>query len=156
MKLSKLFTKTTRENPKDELSVNAQLLERGGFIYKNSAGIYTFLPLGWRVLQKIAGIIREEMNKIGGQEMFMPALIGKKYLDATGRWDVNIGFKTHSNVIANEALEKENFVLGWSHEDLLTELVSHYTSSYKDLPFAAYQIQTTIRNEPRAKSGRLR
>src|SRR3989344_2859565 len=93
MRLSKFFTKTTKENPKDETSVNAQLLERGGFVHKNSAGIYTFLPLGWRVMQKIAGIIREEINKIGGVEMFMPALVDKKYLDATGRWDVGIGFE---------------------------------------------------------------
>src|SRR3989344_3757756 len=102
MKLSQLFTKTTRENPKDETSVNAQLLERGGFIYKNSAGIYTFLPLGWRVMQKIAGVIREEMNKIGGVEMFMPALVEKKYLDATGRWDVEIGFKTSDQKSTND------------------------------------------------------
>ncbi|MDO8743469.1 MAG: hypothetical protein Q7J30_02895, partial [Candidatus Azambacteria bacterium] len=73
MRQSQLFGQTLRENPKDEASVNAQLLERGGFVYKNSAGVYSYLPLGWRVLQKIAGIIREEMNAIGGQEMFMPA-----------------------------------------------------------------------------------
>ncbi len=151
MRLSQLFTKTTREDPKDEASVNAQLLERGGFVYKNSAGIYTFLPLGWRVMQKIATIIREEMNKIGGQEMFMPALVEKKYWDATGRWDVEVGFEARG-----KGEESANFVLGWSHEDLLTELVSHYISSYKDLPFAPYQIQTKFRNEPRAKSGLLR
>ena len=151
MKLSQLFTKTTRENPKDETSVNAQLLERGGFIYKNSAGIYTFLPLGWRVMQKIAAIIREEMAKIGGIEMFMPALVEKKYWDATGRWDVEIGFEARG-----KEDEKANFILGWSHEDILTAIVSRYVSSYKDLPFAAYQIQTKFRNEPRAKSGLLR
>ena len=151
MYLSKLFTKTTRENPSDETSVNAQLLERGGFVYKNSSGVYTFLPLGWRVMQKIATIIREEVSKIGGQEMFMPALVEKKYWDATGRWDVEIGYR-----LQGTGDREENFVLGWSHEDLLTELVSHYVSSYKDLPFAAYQIQTKFRNEPRAKSGLLR
>src|SRR3989338_467251 len=151
MKLSQLFTKTTRENPKDETSVNAQLLERGGFIYKNSAGIYTFLPLGWRVMQKIAAIIREEMAKIGGIEMFMPALVEKKYWDATGRWDVEIGFEARG-----KEDEKANFILGWSHEDILTAIVSRYVSSNKDLKFAAYQIQTKFRNEPRAKSGLLR
>lgn len=159
MRLSQLFTKTTRENPKDETSINARLLERGGFIYKNSAGIYTFLPLGWRVVQKIAGIIREEMTKIGGAEMFMPALVEKKYLDATGRWDVPVGFKTGSQHLEtnNQKLETNNqFVLGWTHEEVLTAIASHYVSSYKDLPFAAYQIQTKFRNEPRAKSGLLR
>ena len=124
MRQSQLFTKTSKENPKDEISINSQLLERGGFVYKNSAGIYTFLPLGWKVLGRIAGIIREEINKIGGQELFMPALVEKKYLDATGRWSVDIGFKVN-----------DNFVLGWTHEEVLTEIVSKYISSYKDLSF---------------------
>ncbi len=151
MKLSKLFTKTARENPKDEISINAQLLERGGFIYKNSAGVYTFLPLGWRVIEKIARIIREEMSKIGGVEMLMPALVEKKYLDATKRWDVEIGFEARG-----KEEKKAGFVLGWTHEEVLTEIASKFVSSYKDLPFAAYQIQTKFRNEPRAKSGLLR
>lgn len=143
---SQLFTKTLKSVSKDEQSTNAKLLERGGFIYKNSAGIYTYLPLGYLVLNKIANIIREEMNAIGGQQMFMPALVEKKYLDDTKRWDVNVGFK----------LEEGNFVLGWTHEEVLTEIVTKYVSSYKDLPFYAYQIQTKFRNEPRAKSGLLR
>ncbi len=151
MKLSRLFTKTTRENPKDEVSINAQLLERGGFIYKNSAGIYSYLPLGWRVMQKIANIIREEMNTVDGQEMFMPALVEKKYWDATKRWDVEIGFE-----VRGKEEDKANFILGWSHEDILTAITTRYVSSYKDLPFVAYQIQTKFRNEPRAKSGLLR
>ncbi len=160
MRLSQLFTRTTKENPKDETSINAQLLERGSFIYKNSAGIYTFLPLGWRVIQKIAGIIREEMNKIGGQEMFMPALVEKKYLNTTGRWDVEIGFKTDYDwfgTVSGEPAEfLPNFVLGWTHEEIASEIMSRYVSSYKDLPFSTYQIQTKFRNEPRAKSGLLR
>ncbi len=151
MRLSKLFTKTLRENPKDEAAVNAQLLERGGFIYKNSAGVYTFLPLGWRVIQKISNIIREEMNKIGGVEMFMPALVEKKYLDATSRWDVGVGFEAKG-----KQEEKAGFVLGWTHEEVITAVASRYINSYKDLPFSAYQIQTKFRNEPRAKSGLLR
>ncbi len=151
MRITNFFTKTTRENPKDETSINAQFLERGGFIYKNSAGIYTFLPLGWRVMQKIAGIIREEMNKISGLEMFMPALVEKKYLSATGRWDVGIGFEA-----VGKAEKEANFVLGWTHEEVLTAIASRFISSYKDLPFAAYQIQTKFRNEPRAKFGLIR
>ena len=80
MKLSQLFTKTLREAPADEEAINAKLLIRGGFVFKNSAGVYSFLPLGWRVLNKVADIIRGEMNAIGGQELFMPALIEKKYM----------------------------------------------------------------------------
>ncbi|MFH0712571.1 MAG: aminoacyl--tRNA ligase-related protein [Candidatus Jorgensenbacteria bacterium] len=151
MRQSELFTKTLKEAPKDEVSVNAKLLTRGGFVYKNSAGVYTYLPLGWRVIQKIAGIIREEMNLIGGKELFMPAMVEKKYWDKSGRWDVEVGFE------AKGKKEKDsNFVLGWSHEEVLTEIASKYISSYEDLPFYAYQIQTKFRNEPRAKSGLLR
>ncbi|OGD24590.1 hypothetical protein A2819_01480 [Candidatus Azambacteria bacterium RIFCSPHIGHO2_01_FULL_40_24] len=151
MRQSQLFGKTLREAPKDEISVNAKLLERGGFIYKNSAGIYSYLPLGWRVLSKIANIIREEINAIGGQEMFMPALVEKKYLDATGRWDVEIGFEARG-----KKEKSAGFILGWTHEEILTAIASKYINSYKDLPVAAYQIQTKFRNEPRAKSGLLR
>ena len=151
MKLSKLFTKTLREAPKDEESINAKLLIRGGFIFKNSAGIYTFLPLGWRVIEKLARIVREEINTIGGEELFMPALVEKKYWEATGRWDVEIGFEAKGKKEKNSA-----FVLGWSHEDILTSMAAKFISSYKDLPRAVYQIQTKFRNESRAKSGLLR
>ena len=151
MKLSQLFTKTEKEVPKDEASVNAQLLERGGFVYKNNSGIYSYLPLGWRVIGKIAGIIREEMNGISGQEVFMPALVDKRYMDSTGRWEVEVAFEAKGKK-ENEA----RFTLGWTHEEVITEIASKYISSYKDLPFAAYQIQTKFRNEPRAKSGLLR
>jgi len=151
MRQSQLFGQTLRENPKDETSINAQLLERGGFVYKNSAGIYSYLPLGWRVLEKIANIIREEINAIGGQEMLMPALVEKKYLDATNRWDVPIGFEAKGK---NE--KTAGFVMGWTHEEVLTAIAKKYINSYKDLPFAAYQIQTKFRNEARAKSGLLR
>lgn len=153
MKLSQLFTKTLREAPADEEAINAKLLVRGGFVFKNSAGIYSFLPLGWRVLTKIANIIREEMNTIGGQELFMPALIEKKYMEPTGRWDIDVGFYCSSR---SPASGKEDFVLGWSHEEVLTAVASKFISSYKDLPFSVYQIQTKFRHEARAKSGLLR
>lgn len=148
---SRLFTKVERTFPKDEEAVNARFLERAGFIYKNSAGVYSYLPLGWRVIQKLAAIIREEMNAIGGQEMFMPALHDKRYLSATGRWDVDVVFK-----VLDGKNPKPLFSLSWTHEELITELASKYVHSYKDLPFSAYQIQTKFRNEPRAKSGLLR
>lgn len=151
---SKLFTKVERSSPKDEVALSAQFLERGGFVFKNSAGIYSYLPLGWRVLQKIARIIREEMNAIGGQELFMPALVEKKYMEPTGRWDLDVGYKTCQG--SGVKRQETGFVLGWSHEEVLTAIAAKFVSSYKDLPFSAYQIQTKFRHEARAKSGLLR
>lgn len=151
MKFSQLFTKTIKEAPADEVAKNARLLIRGGFIFKNSAGVYSFLPLGWRVMGKIIKIIREEMDAIGGQEMFMPAMVEKKYLEATDRWNLDVGFD-----IVTKKNSEAGFALGWTHEEVLSSIASKYVSSYKDLPFSAYQIQTKFRNEARAKSGLLR
>jgi len=151
MRQSKLFTKTMKAVSAEETAVNAQLLQRGGFSYKNSAGVYTHLPLGWRVMNRISSIIREEMNAIGGVELFMPALVDRKYLDATGRFSVDIGFDA---VAKGE--KSANYVMGWTHEEVLTEIASKYVQSWRDLPFSAYQIQTKFRNEARAKSGLLR
>ncbi|MBI4158276.1 MAG: hypothetical protein HY505_01470 [Candidatus Yanofskybacteria bacterium] len=163
MRQSQLLTKTRREAPKDELAVNARFLARGGFVFKNSAGIYTFLPLGLRVLEKIEKIIVEEMNAIGGQKILMQALVEKKYMEPTARWDLDVGYfaledKPRRQGIGapTKASEEANFVLGWTHEEVLTAIAAEYISSYKDLPFAAYQLQTKFRNEPRAKSGLLR
>ncbi|MDE2019644.1 MAG: hypothetical protein KGJ13_04865 [Patescibacteria group bacterium] len=148
---SKLFTKIERNAPKDEASLNAQLLERGGFIYKNSAGVYSFLPLGWRVIRNLSQIVREEMDAIGGEELLMSALHEKHYLKATGRWEVPVVYK----VVAGE--EKEpGYNISWTHEEPVSEIAAKYVNSYKDLPFAVYQIQTKFRHEPRAKSGLLR
>jgi prolyl-tRNA synthetase len=151
MRQSQLFTKIERTAPKDEVALNAQLLTRGGFIYKNSAGVYSFLPLGWRVIRKISDIVREEMNAIGGQEMLMAALHDKKYLKATGRWDVDVVYKV---IVGNDT--EPHYNISWTHEEVMSEIASRYAHSYKDLPFAAYQIQTKFRHEPRAKSGLLR
>jgi prolyl-tRNA synthetase len=148
---SKIFTKVSKNKLTEDLSTNAALLEKGGFIYKNSAGVYTYLPLGWRVIQKISQIIKEEMNAIGGQEMLMAALHDKHYLQATGRWDVDVVFK----VISGKDKEP-SFNISWTHEEIITEIASKFVNSYKDLPFSAYQIQTKFRHEPRAKSGLLR
>src|SRR5258708_1972471 len=155
MRQSQLFTRVLREAPKDEVALNAQLLERAGFIYKNSAGIYSFLPLGWRVLQKIENIIREGMDSVGGQETLMAALHDKHYLKTSGSWDVDVVFKVVEGGAAGEKKEP-SFNISWTHEEIITEIATKYVSSYKDLPFAAYQIQTKFRNEPRAKSGLLR
>lgn len=151
MKFTELFTKTLKDAPAEETAVNAQLLIRGGFVFKNSAGVYSYLPLGWRVARKIMQIVREEMDAVGGQEMFMPALVEKKYLEPTKRWDLDVGY------FARGMNDKEfGFTLGWTHEEVLTAIAAKYISSYRDLPFSAYQIQTKFRHEARAKSGLLR
>ena len=149
MKQSKLFGKTIYEVPKDEVSKNAQLLIRGGFVDKLMAGVYYYLPLGKRVLSKIENIVREEMNAIGGQEILMSALQKKEDWQTTGRWDIDVMMKVQTN------LDKE-FGLGWTHEEAVTPLAKKYVRSYKDFPFSLYQIQTKFRNEKRAKSGILR
>ena len=151
MRQSELFTKTLKEAPSEETATNAKLLTRGGFVYKNSAGVYSYLPLGWRVIGKINGIIREEMNAVGGVEMLMPALVDRKYLEATDRFKLDVGFDVRGK---ND--KKAPYALGWTHEEVLTAIVSKYISSYKDLPTALYQIQTKFRNENRAKNGLLR
>jgi prolyl-tRNA synthetase len=147
---SKLFYKTTKEISAEEKSINAQLLTRGGFIDKLMAGVYTYLPLGLRVLEKIKNIIREEMNAIGGQEILMPALTPKENWVRTGRWD---NFDALFKLVGAD--DKE-YALGATHEEIVTPLVKKFVMSYKDLPCAVYQIQNKFRNEARAKSGLLR
>lgn len=152
MRQSQLFTKTQKENPADEISKNAQLLLRGGFIYKEMAGVYAFLPLGLRVLNKIMQVIREEMNAIGGQEISLTALQEKDLWQKTDRWNdekVDAWFKTK---LKNDT----ELGLGFTHEEPLTRLMKTYVSSYRDLPFSTYQFQTKFRNETRAKSGIMR
>ncbi len=152
MRQSKLFTKTKREAPADEVAKNAQLLIRAGYIYKNMAGAYSFLPLGLRVIEKINRIIREEMNAIGGQELYMPSLQDPELWKKTDRWSdekVDVWFKS-------ELQAGGDIGFGWTHEEVVTDIMRQYVSSYKDLPFSAYQIQTKFRNEVRAKSGIMR
>jgi prolyl-tRNA synthetase len=150
MKQSQLFYKTTKENPKDEEAKNAQLLVRAGYIDKVMAGVYNYLPLGHKILVKIQNIIREEMNKIGAQEILMPVLHPKENWEKTGRWDVmDVLFKI-------KGAGNKEMALGPTHEEIVTPLAQKYILSYKDLPRAVYQIQTKFRNEPRSKSGLLR
>lgn len=150
MKYSKLFGKTKREAPKDELTKNAQLLVRAGFVNKLMAGVYSYLPLGLKVIRKIEKIVREEMNKVGGQEIFLSALHPSANWKVTGGWDnIDVLFKLKSRT------ERE-YALGQSHEEIITPLVKEYVQSYKDLPLALYQIQQKYRDELRAKSGILR
>jgi len=152
MRQSQLFTRTRKEAPKDEVSKNAELLIRAGFVHKEMAGVYSYLPLGLRTLRKIENIIREEMNALGAQEMQMTALQDPENWKKTDRWDdekVDNWFKTN---LKNGA----ELGLGFTHEEPITAIMKQYISSYKDLPFAAYQFQTKFRNEQRAKSGIIR
>jgi len=156
MRQSKLFTKTRKEAPADEVSKNAELLTRGGFIHKEMAGVYTYLPLGLRVLKKIENIIREEMNKVGGQEISLTALQNPELWKKTNRWSDEVVDNWFKTKLKNDT----ELGLGFSHEEPLVNLLSNFVSSYKDLlsdsPLAIYQFQTKFRNELRAKSGILR
>ncbi|MDR3298146.1 MAG: prolyl-tRNA synthetase [Candidatus Nomurabacteria bacterium] len=152
MKRSKLFTKTLKTVAADETSRNAELLIRAGYIYKEMAGAYAYLPLGMRTLEKIKQIIREEMNAIGGQELTMTALQSKDEWERSGRWDsekLDVWFKT--------ALAAGGEVgLAPTHEEPITKMMTAEISSYKDLPVCVYQFQNKFRNELRSKSGIMR
>jgi prolyl-tRNA synthetase len=152
MRASQLFTKTSKNIPADETAKNAQLLIRAGFIDKQMAGVYSFLPLGKRVLDNITKIIREEMNVIGGNEISMTALQPKEIWQASGRWDekvLDVWFKT-------QLFNGNEIGLATTHEEPLTDMMSRFVTSYKDLPAYVYQFQTKFRNELRAKNGLLR
>lgn len=152
MRRSQLFTRTRKDAPADEQAKNAQLLIRAGFVYKEMAGVYDYLPLGKRVLDKIVQVIREEMNAIGGNEISLTALQRPEPWQASGRWDdkvMDVWFRTQ---LANGT----TLGLGATHEEPLTELMKQFISSYKDLPAYPYQFQTKFRNELRAKSGIMR
>lgn len=152
MKQSQLFTKTRKEAPKDEVSQNAQLLMRAGFIHKEMAGVYSYLPLGLLVFNKVVQIIREEMNCIGGQELHLAALQDSELWKKSGRWSddvIDVWFRTHLTT-------GSEIGLGNTHEEPITNLMREHISSYRDLPVYAYQFQTKFRNELRAKSGLMR
>lgn len=150
MKYSKLFGKTRKGVASEAVSANHRLLLQAGFVDQLSAGVFTWLPLGLKVLRKIDAIIREEMDAIGGQEITMPALIAKSNWLSTNRWEgVDVLFKTKSHT-------GSEYGLGFSHEEVVTPLSAQYIKSYKDLPLFIYQIQTKFRDELRAKSGLLR
>lgn len=152
MRLSELFTHTTKNAPADEVSKNAQLLIRAGFVYKEMAGAYAYLPLGLRVVENIKQVVREEMNAIHSNELIMTSLQRKDVWEKTGRWDdetVDVWFKSR--------LKDDTEVgFGWSHEEPIVEMLKQYIQSYKDLPISLYQFQTKMRNELRAKSGIMR
>lgn len=152
MRLSKSFIKTLRNAPKDESSRNAELLIRAGYIHKELAGVYDFLPLGLKVLENIKNIIKEELLKIDAEEVLMSSLQNPELWKTTDRWDdskVDIWFKTELSAGGELGLAP-------THEEPLTNMLKDYVSSYKDLPRAVFQFQTKFRNELRAKSGILR
>jgi prolyl-tRNA synthetase len=158
MRLSQLFTRTRKDAPGDEQAKNAQLLIQAGFIHKEMAGVYNYLPLGLRVLNNIMQIIREEMNAIGGQEIFLASLQPKDNWEKSGRWDdetVDVWFKT--NLHSGEKFHAgQELGLGNTHEEALTAIMKSFVTSYKDLPSYPYQFQNKFRNELRSKSGIMR
>lgn len=152
MRISELFTKTSKNIPAGEVAKNAQLLIRAGFIYKVMSGVYAYTSLGLRVLEKIKQIIREEMNSVGGQELVMSSLQKKETWEVTSRWDdevVDMWFKS-------ELKDGTKVGFAWSHEEAIIEMLKQYIKSYKDLPISVYQFQTKFRNELRSKSGIMR
>lgn len=152
MRRSNLFVKTMREAPADEVAKNAQLLIRAGFVYKEMAGVYTYLPMGKKVLDNIIRVIREEMDAIGGNEVSMTALQAKETWEASGRWDDNVLDVWFKTKLASGA----ELGLAPTHEEPLTKLMKTYIESYKDLPAYPYQFQIKFRNELRSKSGLMR
>ena len=150
MRQSQLFTKTRKEAPSEEVSKNADFLIRGGFIHKEMAGVYSYLPLGLRVLRKVENIIREEMNEVGGQEILMSSFQPKENWEKTGRWESMDDLYKVSDSSGKEV------ALGPTHEEIVVPILKNYVSSYKDFPLSVYQFQNKFRMELRAKSGMLR
>jgi prolyl-tRNA synthetase len=151
VRISKLFGKTLREVPAEADTLSHQLLVRAGMVNQLVAGIYSYLPLGWRVLKKIEEIVRDEMNKAGGQEMTMPVLQPFEMWQLSGR-DRALGKVLFSLYDRRE----RQLALGPTHEEVITQLVSRYVQSYRDLPLMLYQIQTKFRDEPRPRGGLIR
>jgi prolyl-tRNA synthetase len=152
MRRSQLFIKTRKEIPADEEAKNAQLLIRAGYIHKEMAGVYSYLPLGMKVIDNIKQIVRQEMDAIGGEEMLLSTLQHSQIWKATDRWDdskVDVWFKAALG-------EGSEVGFGWSHEEPMTRLMTQFINSYKDLPVYTYQFQNKLRRELRSKSGLLR
>jgi len=151
MRQSQLFPKTRKEAPRDAESINHKLLVRGGFMDQLMSGSWTLLPLGLRVVAKINQIIREEINAVGGQELLMPLLHPKEIWSETGRWD-----KADEIMYKLADARKKEYVLSFTHEEIVMDLLRKNIKSYQDLPVSVYHFSTKFRNEPRAKSGILR
>jgi prolyl-tRNA synthetase len=151
VRFSKLFGKTLRQAPAEAESVSHQLLLRAGMIAQEAAGIYSYLPLGWRVLKKIENVIREEMDRAGGQELMLPVLQPFELWQQSGRY---ISFGESLFTLTDR--KEHTLALGPTHEEVITDLVHRYVQSYRELPLLLYQIQTKLRDEPRPRGGLLR
>ena len=151
LRMSKLFVRTLREDPADAEVPSHRLLVRAGYIRRAAPGIYTWLPLGLRTLRKIEGIIREEMDAIGAQELSFPALLPRDPYEATGRWT-----EYGDGIFRLKDRKGNDYLLGPTHEEMFTLVVKDLYSSYKDLPLSIYQIQTKYRDEARPRAGLLR
>ena len=150
-RMSTLFLRTLREDPADAEVPSHRLLVRAGYIRRVAAGVYSWLPLGKRVLDKVAGVVREEMDRIGGQELLFPALIPREVYEASGRWDL------YGDLLLRLADRRgAEFLLGPTHEELFTLLVKDLYASYRDLPVILYQVQWKYRDEARPRSGLIR
>ncbi len=151
MRISNLFTRTTREAPAEADNISHALLVRAGMINQLAAGVYTYLPLGWRVLKKIENIVREEMDRAGGQEVVMPVLNPLEIWQQSGR------HQAMGDVLFHLTDRRERpIVLGPTHEEVITQLAARYIQSYRDLPRLIYQIQVKFRDEPRPRGGLMR
>ena len=151
MKQSQLFSKFKKESSKDTKASSHQILVRADFIDQLASGIYSFLPLGYKVLKKIEKVIREKMEKIGGQEVFLPTLQPKEIWQKTGRWE-----NMKPPLFKIKDRHKKEFALGPTHEEVITKLVNDRIQSYRDLPAYLFQIQNKFRNELRFTGGLLR
>ena len=146
MRFTQLFAPTLREAPSEAELISHKLLLRGGFIRPLASGVYSYLPLGLRVLNKISHILREEMNRVGGNEMLMPSLFPRTLLEESGRDVLDVLF----------TVPQHDYFLGFTHEEVITSITRSDIQSYKQLPFLPYQIQTKFRNEPRPRGGLIR
>ena len=151
MKQSLLFAPTLRDMPKEAEVISHKILLRGGYIKQNAAGVYTYLPLGYRVIKKIENIIRQELDKIGCSELLMPALQSKEMWSESGRWE-----KYGKELMRLKDRHDREFCLGPTHEEVITTVVRDFITSYKKLPLALYQIQTKFRDEFRPRFGLMR
>ncbi len=152
MRQSELFTKTRKEAPADETALNAKLLIRAGFVHKEMGGVYSYLPLGWRTLNQILSIIRQEMKAVGGQELQMTTLQDPAPWQLSGRWSDEVVDNWFKSTLANG----NPVGLANTHEEVLAQLMTHHIDSYKDLPVSVFQFQNKFRNELRSKSGIMR
>lgn len=150
-RMSRLMVKTLRDDPADAETLSHKLLVRAGYVRRNAAGIWSWLPLGKRVLENVSRVVREEMDAIGAQEVLLPALLPKEPYEATGRWD-----EYGAELFRLKDRKGAEYLLGPTHEEIFTQLVKDQCTSYKDLPVILYQIQTKYRDEARPRSGILR